>query len=232
MRVEDAMVVVVVGWIEGSVAKWQRARKMTPMTKTISSCRTFCRRDWTSSVSQSRRIEGIEPFGVSLHFNNAQDAVCFLCDDVVLLLLLTFTREENDTMKLAVLSLVAGSAVAFTSQTASSSSRPSTFLADGMADLEAIAKKSNPVLGFYDPLQLSSITIYDNTNDQSIAFLRHSEIKHGRIAMAAFVGYILQSNGVHWPWPMTSDGTPFPSDAGSPPEQWDAIPDVAKVCFI
>ena len=46
--------------------------------------------------------------------------------------------------------------------------------------------------------------------------------------MAAFVGYIAQSNGLHFPWPMTFDGTPFPSAAGSPPEQWDALPDAAK----
>ena len=46
--------------------------------------------------------------------------------------------------------------------------------------------------------------------------------------MAAFVGYIVQSNGIHFPWPMTFDGTPFPFEAGSPPEQWDALPDAAK----
>lgn len=81
---------------------------------------------------------------------------------------------------------------------------------------------------FYDPLELSSISIWGNTNDQSIAFLRHSEIKHGRMAMAAFVGYIVQSNGIHFPWPTSFDGSPFPWDAGSPPEQWDALTDAAK----
>jgi hypothetical protein len=48
------------------------------------------------------------------------------------------------------------------------------------------------------------------------------------MAMAAFVGYIVQSNGIHFPWPISTDGTPFPSDAGSPPEQWDALSDAAK----
>jgi hypothetical protein len=42
------------------------------------------------------------------------------------------------------------------------------------------------------------------------------------------LGYIVQANGIHFPWPMTFDGTPFPSDAGSPPEQWDALPYAAK----
>jgi len=47
-------------------------------------------------------------------------------------------------MKLVVLSLVAATAAAFTSQSAAP--RPATSLRDGMADLEAIAEKSNPVL--------------------------------------------------------------------------------------
>ena len=81
---------------------------------------------------------------------------------------------------------------------------------------------------FYDPLELSSTTIWGNTNDETIAFLRHSEIKHGRVAMAAFVGYIVQSNGIHFPWPTSFDGSPFPYAAGSPPEQWDALTDAAK----
>jgi hypothetical protein len=91
-----------------------------------------------------------------------------------------------------------------------------------------IAKKSNPVLKYYDPLQLASSTFWGESNDATIAFLRHSEIKHGRVAMAAFVGYIVQANGIHFPWPMTLDGSPFPADAGSPPEQWAALPDLAK----
>ena len=81
---------------------------------------------------------------------------------------------------------------------------------------------------YYDPLQLSSVSIWGEDQDASIAWLRHAEIKHSRVAMAAFVGYIAQSNGVHFPWPLSFDGTPFPADAGSPPEQWDALPDAAK----
>lgn len=134
-------------------------------------------------------------------------------------------------MKLAILSLLATQAMAFTSQR-STPSRPLTSLYDAKADLEAIAVKSNPILKFYDPLNLSAITIYDNTNDQSIMWLRQSEIKHGRIAMAAFVGYIVQSNGIRFPWPMTLDGTPFPSSSLSPPEQWDALPNWGKVRIV
>ena len=54
--------------------------------------------------------------------------------------------------------------------------------------------------------------------------------------MAGFVGYILQSNGFYFPWALT--GTTSFADiaaAGSPPDQWDALPTEAKVqilCFV
>jgi len=133
-------------------------------------------------------------------------------------------------MKLSLIALASalvGQASAFVPASTPASSKVVSKAA-ALDELKTIAEKSNPLLKFYDPLELSSTTIWDNTNEQSIAFLRQAEIKHGRVAMAAFVGYIAQSNGLHFPWPMTFDGTPFPSAAGSPPEQWDALPDAAK----
>ncbi len=52
-------------------------------------------------------------------------------------------------------------------------------------------------------------------------------LRHGRVAMAAFVGYCLQSNIV-FTWPQTTAGDLPPSVDLLPEEQWDAIPDVAK----
>lgn len=119
------------------------------------------------------------------------------------------------------------------------------------ADLEALAPKLNPVIPFYDPLGLADATFwgggktatgevgglflpgsiwggYEASNEATIGWLRHSEIKHGRVAMAAFVGYCVQANGIRFPWPMTMDGSPFPEAGLSPEAQWDAIPLGAK----
>ena len=52
--------------------------------------------------------------------------------------------------------------------------------------------------------------------------------------MAAFVGFIVQSNGYHFPWDLTTSGISFGdiSAAGSPLAQWDALPSIAKLQII
>jgi len=95
-------------------------------------------------------------------------------------------------------------------------------------ELKSIGKKLNPIVGYFDPLGLSQREFWSSSNEATIGFLRHAEIKHGRVAMAAFVGYWVQSNW-HWPWAMSLDGSPFPSIDLSPEAQWDAMPTNAKV---
>ena len=73
--------------------------------------------------------------------------------------------------------------------------------------------------------------MWGTKQEATIGFLRQAEIKHGRVAMMAFCGYIAQSNFV-FPWPQTLKGDPFPSVELSPPEQWDAIPLGAKLQII
>ncbi|CAB9512212.1 Fucoxanthin-chlorophyll a-c binding protein [Seminavis robusta] len=126
-------------------------------------------------------------------------------------------------MKSAILASLIASAAAFVP--AQDAAR-STSLNGAMDDLKSIAEKSNPVLKYYDPLELATTSIWGNTNDATIGFLRHSEIKHGRVAMAAFVGYCVQSNGIRFPWPSVGGDVSF--DGLSPPEQWDAMPEAAK----
>jgi len=102
-----------------------------------------------------------------------------------------------------------------------------------VADLEALAKKCNPVVGFYDPLGLAmagTVEASPFTEAEAIGWLRHAEIKHGRVAMAAFVGFIVQSNGISFPWNLQGD-LPYATiaAAGGPAAQWDALPTSAKL---
>ncbi len=128
-------------------------------------------------------------------------------------------------MKLLTAALLASSAAAFAP--AASNSRASVAVSESKADLEVLAKELNPLVGYFDPLELGSDQFWEQSNEATIGFLREAEIKHGRIAMFAFVGYIVHANGITFPWNMQLDGTPFPT-VSSAPEAWDQISDAAK----
>jgi len=100
------------------------------------------------------------------------------------------------------------------------------------AGLKDLSKKLNPIVGYWDPLDIGL------KEKEAIAWFRHAEIKHGRVAMAAFVGYLVQSAGIVFPGSLAE---PFPSSgvastitfadiaaAGGPADQWDALPTAAK----
>lgn len=108
---------------------------------------------------------------------------------------------------------------------------PLTSFVLNQADLQELAAGLNPIIKYFDPLSLSDASFWGKSEEKTISWLRHSEIKHGRIAMAAFVGYIVQSNFV-FPWALTLSGTPHPSTDLSPPEQWDALPFASKLQII
>jgi len=98
---------------------------------------------------------------------------------------------------------------------------------DPRDDLKSLANKLNPIVNYFDPLKMVDLDMWGQGDEATIGFLRHAEIKHGRVAMMAFVGYCVQSNW-HWPWRMSLDGSMFPSTDLSPEDQWDAIPGNAK----
>merc|ERR1719454_327799 len=98
--------------------------------------------------------------------------------------------------------------------------------AETKADLETLAKGLNPTIGFFDPLNLAENEFWNQSNEATIGFLRHAEIKHGRVAMAGFVGYCVHANGIHFPWKVPGDELCAPGV--SPPELWQNIPAEAK----
>merc|ERR1719343_1563138 len=126
-------------------------------------------------------------------------------------------------MKLLTTALLATSATAFAP--AASKSRATVAVQETKADLEVLAKELNPVVGYFDPLELGSEEFWEQSTEATIGFLRESEIKHGRIAMFGFVGYIVHANGIHWPWKGPWES--IPTDI-SPQEMWDLTPEAAK----
>lgn len=141
-------------------------------------------------------------------------------------------------MKLSILATVLGSTAAFTpssfngvgveTSASISKSSSSSLKMETMEDLEVLALKLNPIVPRFDPLGLSTSNFWGSTQEETIGFIREAEIKHGRIAMFAFVGYLATANGAHFDWAMQLDGTKFP-DTTNPPEAWDAIPDGGKL---
>merc|ERR1719384_2627916 len=127
-------------------------------------------------------------------------------------------------LTIALVSLLSG-ANAFAPNAAGSSRNVA--LNEGKSDLVAIAEKANPFVKFYDPLSLADKDFWGFGNEATIGWLRQAEIKHGRIAMFAFVGYIVQSNFV-FPWAQTLAGAAHPSPDLVPEAQWDAVPAAAK----
>ena len=83
-------------------------------------------------------------------------------------------------------------------------------------------------IGFWDPLGALDSNFWGLGNEGTIGSLRHAEIKHGRVAMAAFLGYMAGAtelvSGPHKILPYRGFEPGL-----TPPEQWDAIPLYGKL---
>jgi len=90
-----------------------------------------------------------------------------------------------------------------------------------------LATALNPAIGYFDPLGLGSADFWDQGNEATYGFLRQAEIKHGRVAMAAFCGYIVQANQIHFPFLLG-----VPTTGATPEEQWFNLPVLGRAQII
>lgn len=59
-----------------------------------------------------------------------------------------------------------------------STTSTTTSLAETKADLKTLATELNPLVNYYDPLNLADGEFWGQSNEASIGFLRHAEIKY------------------------------------------------------
>ena len=124
----------------------------------------------------------------------------------------------------ASVSLLLGAAEACSGVAAPAAMRVSSPVMAESEVLKTLAKEQNPQIGYWDPLSVAELDFWGQGDEATVGFLRHAEIKHGRVSMAAVVGFMVQSLGVTFPWaPFNS----IPSGL-NPAAQWDALPEAAK----
>ena len=105
-------------------------------------------------------------------------------------------------MKLTILAAAVASAAAFA---------PAPVAKVSTVALNAFESElgSQAPIGFYDPLGLVS-----DGNQANFDRLRYVEIKHGRIAQLAFLGYVATKAGIRLPGDIDYSGTSFESIPG------------------
>uniref|UniRef100_A0A7S3B6E7 Chlorophyll a-b binding protein, chloroplastic n=1 Tax=Haptolina ericina TaxID=156174 RepID=A0A7S3B6E7_9EUKA len=92
----------------------------------------------------------------------------------------------------------------------------------GIADMEGIGPETANKI--WDPLELTTMA-----SDKTLAWYRHAELKHGRVAMAAFVGFAwVQGGGGLFPGAYSLSGATFESLGHDSFAAWDALPVLAK----
>merc|ERR1712051_681974 len=107
---------------------------------------------------------------------------------------------QTNTMKLAIATLLAGSAAAF-APSGLSSGRSTSLKMAFESELGV-----QPPLGFFDPLGM-----LNDADQERFDRLRYVEVKHGRICQMGFLGQIVTRNGIHMGGDIDYSGDSFAS---------------------
>ena len=91
---------------------------------------------------------------------------------------------------------------------------------------------STAPIKLFDPLGLATVG-----SDETLNWFRAGELKNGRCAMVATVGYLTNAAGLHFPGMLSHDVSFADLAAMRPIDAWAAVPDAGKAqilatCFI
>jgi len=81
--------------------------------------------------------------------------------------------------------------------------------------------------GVWDPIGISS-----SVSDEAMMWFRASEIKHGRVAMAASLGYLITAAGYTFPGEIAKGVTFASVNANGPFGAWDLVPTAGKLQIV
>ena len=137
-------------------------------------------------------------------------------------------------MQKTILALALAGASAYVAPAAPKTA-PAAVVKGALDDVVDLAESNTDALGaslgFWDPLGVTNANFWGLGNEGTIGYLRHAEIKHGRVAMAGFLGFLAGSTPL-----VSGEHTILPYKgyvAGcTPQEQWDNIPQAGKLQII